>query len=46
MNTGDKTLDRKYFEIQLAVRSTRSTSVNSEVVHTFRINFIDECYDT
>ena len=44
--TGNKQLDQKFINYELTCSSDRSLSDNAVAVHVFRVDFIDECYDT
>lgn len=44
--TGSKALDQVSIDYELICTSTKSESVNRSASHIFRMNYIDECYDT
>lgn len=44
--TGEKALDQLFVEYELQCVSDRSLELEGAIRHTFRINFVDECYDT
>ena len=44
--TGDKDLDGRFMLFEFKYTSMRSNELESEITHVFRIEFIDECYNT
>lgn len=46
LDTADKDLDGRYMVFEFKYTSMRSNQIEAEVTHVFRINFIDECYNT
>ena len=46
LDTADKDLDGRFLIFEFKYTSMRSNELEGEVTHIFRINFIDECYDT
>lgn len=46
IDTSDKALDGRFMIFEFKYTSMRSNDIAGEVTHVFRINFIDECYNT